>query len=604
MNFPKEFYDIDGNLNGALILKESLPKLGKSAILCQVNQDSPYFLKIIAYNDEFIKDFKLNKNDVLGKNYDFLFDSIDFSYSENHLQYKNLLKAVKNFKSIEVTLNVPRKKSRKLFDPYKVGFYPNGLRDRSNYAILTFDALQEFRPVAIYDPSNPNDLSPIQRLERKFRSERALRIVSQVVVSDLSLKKIADEISKMLCEYLKVSRCILYDYTNEEIGFISEHHDFYSKKMVPKSGSNSANFELIRRYIKFQNEFSDKFSNSEKKSNATFKCDDVSDDWRFDQIRDICKEFHIGAQLSIITTLNGKINGGLFIHQPNMVNWFTGDIEFLEIVAEQFSAAVDRSHSLDKVMEANQKLVEKTLQLRKSLKEEKRVRKMQTEFVAMVSHEFKTPLQIIDGTREVIARKLKTLNIDNESINNSLNRIQNGVKRLNGLVQGNLSLSEVETSGDSMGVKKEKFSLAELIEDILDKNSSLPLEKNIKVVCELSYLPDLYNGDKKLLDHCFTNVIVNAIKYSSQDSEVKISTHKLEKKLVIKVKDSGIGIPEEDIYKVGQKFFRAKNTLAVPGTGIGLYLTKYFIELHNGSILIESKLNEGTLVSVFLPLTN
>jgi hypothetical protein len=98
-----------------------------------------------------------------------------------------------------------------------------------------------------------------------------------------------------------------------------------------------------------------------------------------------------------------------------------------------------------------------------------------------------------------------------------------------------------------------------------------------------------------------TNIISNAIKYSKNDSTVKISTRTGEKKVLIKVVDQGIGIPQDDLASIGKKFFRAKNSLAVAGTGIGLYLTKYFIELHGGSVLIESEINVGTSISVILP---
>lgn len=230
------------------------------------------------------------------------------------------------------------------------------------------------------------------------------------------------------------------------------------------------------------------------------------------------------------------------------------------------------------------------------------MRKMQSEFVAMVSHEFKTPLQIIDGTREVLMRKLKNLLPDDESIIGFLNKIKNGVSRLNGLIQSNLNLSKIEMDKDKIKIDKSDFSLAELIADILDKNSNLIVEKNIEIISDLDQLPELYNGDCKLLDHSLSNVITNAIKYSNKDGIVNISAIKDDKNITIKVKDDGIGIPQEDLKNIGKKFFRAKNTLAIAGTGIGLYLTKYFVELHNGSVLIESQVNKGTTMSVILPI--
>jgi signal transduction histidine kinase len=85
---------------------------------------------------------------------------------------------------------------------------------------------------------------------------------------------------------------------------------------------------------------------------------------------------------------------------------------------------------------------------------------------------------------------------------------------------------------------------------------------------------------------------------------VIISAESDDKSVVLRVVDQGIGIPKEDLANIGQKFFRAKNTLAVAGTGIGIYLTKNFIELHGGSILVESEMNVGTSVTASLPRTS
>ena len=117
-------------------------------------------------------------------------------------------------------------------------------------------------------------------------------------------------------------------------------------------------------------------------------------------------------------------------------------------------------------------------------------------------------------------------------------------------------------------------------------------------------MPTEFNGDSKLLDHAFTNIISNAIKYSPDNTTVKVMSKSNDQKVLLRIVDQGIGIPEDEVKNIGQKFFRAKNTLEVAGTGIGIYLTKNFIELHKGSLKIESKLNVGTSITVTLPVIN
>jgi signal transduction histidine kinase len=105
-----------------------------------------------------------------------------------------------------------------------------------------------------------------------------------------------------------------------------------------------------------------------------------------------------------------------------------------------------------------------------------------------------------------------------------------------------------------------------------------------------------------LIEHIFSNLISNAIKYSLNNSQVEVTAKIIENNIAIRVKDHGIGIPSSEIDKIGSKFFRASNSIAQAGTGIGIYLTKNFIELLGGKFNLKSKENNGTLVEVILPI--
>ena len=210
----------------------------------------------------------------------------------------------------------------------------------------------------------------------------------------------------------------------------------------------------------------------------------------------------------------------------------------------------------------------------------------------------------IYSTRELLVRKLKNHNVIDETIDKALDKIKSGIQRMNGLIHSTLNLAKMENSENAIKVEYEILDLQKFILDIIDKNSNLATNKNIKVEVKISELPQKFKGDPKLLDHSLTNIISNAIKYSGNNTTVKILARANDKKLAIRITDQGIGIPKEDISNVGTKFFRAKNTLSVAGTGIGLYLTKHFIELHGGSVLIESEVNVGTSVTVTLPIVN
>ena len=173
---------------------------------------------------------------------------------------------------------------------------------------------------------------------------------------------------------------------------------------------------------------------------------------------------------------------------------------------------------------------------------------------------------------------------------------------MNGLIHTTLNLAKMESGSAEIKVEYQIFDLKKFIYEIIEKNSNLATNKNIKILTRIDDLPTSFNGDAKLLDHSITNIISNAVKYSRNDTVVKILATASPKRVALRVIDQGIGIPKDDLSSVGTKFFRAKNTLSVAGTGIGLYLTKHFVELHGGNVVIESEVNIGTSVTVTLPI--
>jgi signal transduction histidine kinase len=582
-----------------LLLKESIQTINNAAFLCKIESQNPNFLEIIECNDLFLKCFDLQKIEVIGNNYDFLlqYDEKDYG-SVAHFDYTKLIKAVKSLQVADIKVNIRYPKNLNKSDDFKVTFVPSNYKTENIYCIFSFEKLVVHDGESLDKRINPTIL--IQNLERALRNERILRNISDMIASEVDIKDVAVKISKIICQYLKVDRCIFYDCNNINSGFLVEYCGSGLKKFSNTEDYNNPK-SPIGRYINFQNKvFLD--LNTLKKSNTTTICEDVKSDNKFEIIKDLYTEFSIGSEIVVTMILKDEIIGGLYIHQTSSRKWLLEEIQLIEIIANEFAMAIDRANYTQKLLISNQSLVEKTVELANALEQEKKMRELQSEFVALVSHEFKTPLQIIDGARELVLRKFKSLNILDEFVDKSLQRIKSAVSRMNNLIQSNLNLSKIEISENGIKVNKQNLNIKALINDIIDKNHHLASDKSIEIQAEINNIPDAYNADEKLLDHSFTNVITNAIKYSKAGSVVKIFGGAKDNKLFVKVVDQGIGIPANDLEKIGKKFFRATNTLAVSGTGIGMYLTKYFIELHNGSVLIESQLNVGTTITILLPI--
>jgi signal transduction histidine kinase len=585
----KELHDlIDGRL--------------EASIICRDNKKIPNFLSIVYANNLFYLMFDIDENGVIGHNYDFLFSDVDLdNYSEDQAEYARLIKSVRDHQQCSVVLTTSIENIKYSNSKLHITYSPHIVKNEKftrNYAIFSFIKIENVKKDDSNTLKTRANIVLLRSLERTLRNERTLREIANLIISDVQIDNLARTIAKILCEHLKCDRCLIHDFKSDNTTFVVEYCSSYSKKMISDEYSEK-NIQDLQKYINFQNDFYQKFGTKNKKSSISL-IRDVFNDENLRGINDICNEYSIASQVAITTTFNGVVNGGIYLHQSTKNSWIEDEINLIEIIAEQFSIALDRSNSIQKVMVANHALMEKTLQLKDSLKQEQEMRKMQNEFVALVSHEFKTPLQIIDGNRELITRKLKNANFEEESVFGYLEKVKSGIQRMNGLINSTLHLAKMENNDGKIKVEPQEINLFKLIEDIIEKNFNLAQQKNIQVHYKINELPTSYLTDPKLLDHAISNIISNAIKYSRNNSHVKIIGKILDDCIAIRVIDTGIGIPAKDLENIGKKFFRAGNSILVAGTGIGIYLTKHFIDLLAGKIIIESKENFGTVVTVIL----
>lgn len=575
------------------------------AILCKSKEGNPNFLSIVYANEKFYENFNISEFRLIGKNYDFLFDDLDLDYSsEDQMEFIRLIKAVKEFHQCSIIVSVANHNLKDIDKvKFKIDFQPQ-ITKEDHYAIFTFEKIAAENKIQEDQKSGEKSSSTIllRNLERTLRNERLMREVGNLIISDLAIEEISKTIARLLCVHLKVDRCLIHDYKEGKTSFVVEYCDSNTAKMFPAS-STEAELEDLKRYLNFQDHFYEKFGNKSKRSSISI-IENVAEDKNFSKIHDVCQRYNIISQIAISTMIGGRLSGGIYLHQGNKRVWLNDEIELIENIADQISLAFDRSIAIEKIMTANHALMEKTSQLREALRHEQEMRKMQNDFIALVSHEFKTPLQIIDGTREVLTRKLKSLQIVDEGFDKGLERIKSGVRRMSGLITSTLNLAKMESGEGDIKIEKMHFDFKEFLAEIIEKHSMLAANKNIKILTKIEDLPKDFFGDAKLLDHSFTNIISNAVKYSKESSVVKIIAKSDNQKVAIRVIDSGIGIPKDDLNSIGKKFFRASNTLSVAGTGIGYYLTKHFIEMHEGKIEIDSVLDVGTSVTVILPVVN
>jgi signal transduction histidine kinase len=221
---------------------------------------------------------------------------------------------------------------------------------------------------------------------------------------------------------------------------------------------------------------------------------------------------------------------------------------------------------------------------------------MQSRFVSMTSHEFRTPLTGILSSAELI--KLYKDRMTPDKLTQHLDKIINQVKFMNKLIDEILLMGK--TQANSLKFQPEHSRLSDVCTEILDefKQNSNEFER-IQYHCSPVFQSRLY--DSHLLRLILTNLLGNALKYSPKESPVLFEVTSLEDKAVLVIKDYGIGIPEKDQKHMFEPFYRGSNTQSTLGTGLGLVVTKQAVTLHGGTIEIESKDGEGTKFIVTLP---
>lgn len=222
------------------------------------------------------------------------------------------------------------------------------------------------------------------------------------------------------------------------------------------------------------------------------------------------------------------------------------------------------------------------------------------QFVSNASHELKTPMA---GIKALVQTLQYQEPFDPAMTAEFLGDIDKEIDRLTAVVGDLLTLVGMD-SGETK-LKIERFSLNELLQDDVKRLSPLARNRGIEMEIELKDDIDIY-GDRLKLDQVFYNLIDNALKYTPRGAGVRIEATKSNKNAVVHVKDQGIGIPEEDIKHIFDRFYRVDKARSrdTGGTGLGLSIVKQIILDHGGNITVSSKVNVGSDFRVQLPLGN
>jgi len=222
--------------------------------------------------------------------------------------------------------------------------------------------------------------------------------------------------------------------------------------------------------------------------------------------------------------------------------------------------------------------------------------KLKSRFFANISHEFRTPLTLILGPIE----KLRSYIKDNEPAKD-LDMMKQNAHRLQRLINQLLNLSQIESG--KMKLRASEENIVALIYGYVQSFESLAKQKQIDFIFDSSLENYQLMVDRQKVEIIMNNLLSNAFKFTEKGGKIKVSILSKDEGIQINVSDTGIGIKDEDLKQIFNRFYQADSghSRDYEGTGIGLALTRELVELHHGTINIESKVDSGTTVFIFLP---
>lgn len=298
---------------------------------------------------------------------------------------------------------------------------------------------------------------------------------------------------------------------------------------------------------------------------------------------------HNGLLLPIVS--NKKRIGYLVVEEKRSGDPYTDeDKKLLETFTKQAGIALEKASLYQQVKEyastLEKKVEERTAEI-------VAIQKEQEALMLEISHGLQTPLTIMKG--ELFFLKKQGASAEN------LNTIDSSIDRISAFIYRLLNVSQLETA---LGKERVIISLSDILDSLVGFFQEEAMRKGIHlegvIGKDLSII-----GNEEEIRELFSNLISNAIKYMRQDGEKKITLRTVvqDTSILVSIQDTGIGIKTEDIHQLFKKFYRVKNdsTKGIQGTGLGLAVCKKIVELHGGTITLESSFGDGTTIKILLP---
>ncbi|WP_416672485.1 hybrid sensor histidine kinase/response regulator [Egbenema bharatensis] len=458
-----------------------------------------------------------------------------------------------------------------------------------------------------------------QLLRQQVEQERLLNQVTTQIRQSLELPVILQTAVEQVRQCLQVDRLVIYrlDLSDSDMPTVLQPNSFLShaawenlegngsviyESRVADSIPSVLNFSEAHCFVSTPN------PESLSEQDLAIAVEDV--EIRYAEapcLLDFLQQAQVRAKLVAPISIGRQLWGLLIAHQcfePR--DWQFHERRFLQKIAEHLAIAISQAQLYTQLQQQKrtleQRVIERTQELHDVMQAAQAANRAKSEFLAVVSHELRTPLTCIIGMSATLQRWASDSLTDRQR--NFLQTIQDSGEYLLTLINDILDLSQVEAG--KMLLDLSEFSLSRLAQQTLKafEGQATLSEVNLELDLRLSPQHDRFIADPRRLQQILFNLLDNAIKFTPQGGKVMLRVLAEESLAVFQVKDQGIGIPEEQLPLLFQKFRQLNSGYhrQYRGTGLGLALTKQLVELHGGWIDVESTEGVGSIFTVRLPM--
>ncbi|MBD2606560.1 GAF domain-containing sensor histidine kinase [Scytonema hofmannii FACHB-248] len=460
-------------------------------------------------------------------------------------------------------------------------------------------------------------------LKKQISQERLLNQVTNQIRKSQDLQVIMATAIAQVREFLELDRLVIYkfDESQVETRLIASVQESRLASSKSRSLHNWQQYtgcvvyearatDAIPSVLNYQekNCFVPPFPGWEKyRQGFTLAVDDVEKTYVLEEcLLKFLRKTKVRAKLATPIIYEEKLWGLLIANQcHDSHHWIESEISLLTSIAEQLAIAIYQSELMRSLTEEKQTLehrvIERTIALREALVAAESASRLKSEFLATISHELLTPLTYVIGMSSTLLRW--PIGELSQRQRDYLQTIHDSGEHLLEMINDILDLSQIEAGKAVLNVSE--FSLTNIAQRTVESLQKKAISEQIqfKLDLQIDTQRDRFTADVSRVEQILWNLSSNAIKFTPEGGDVTLRLWVEDDNAIFQVEDTGIGIPEEQLPLLFEKFQQLDTPLRrrYEGTGVGLALTKQLIELHRGRIEVESAVNIGSIFTVWIP---